>query len=206
MAALVLSLGAMVVPIVTVIEMRLVTPLILLNRTRKAHRLALCAAFYMLIIGLRRQILKILTAMATDADPDASADQEGEDGSDHHAGNIGEHDGTDGSGGGSDANATNPSSRFDGGAAMDEDDAGGCGGSSALSVDAGTIVQDAVLKTSGLAARAAAAKEVDVKRVDVGVAAAARQAGATDEASRRNKAVKDDVAADDADDADGGDD
>ena len=179
-----LALSAMAVPIVVVVEMRLVTPLILLLRTRKANKLALCAACYMLCAGLRRSIRKLLKALALSEAADEDEDDEGQ----PQQSNEGDGGGVDGdepsatsdaSTGGSDAAASggeqarvagverSASSGYSlgGGGGADEDGEGDVGGGAAF--DESLIAEDAVTKGAKLLARAAAAKEVDIKKVAV---------------------------------------
>ena len=179
-----LALSAMAVPVVVLVEMRLITPLILLLRTRKAHKLALCAALYMLVVGLRRQVRKILIALALADSADGGGeggggagggerDGEGRDGEHRHG--HGHEPPEDSAGGGgqpaseSAAAAADGDSgggySLDGGGGADEDGAGDAGFTHAA-VDASQIAEDAAMKASMLLARAAAAKEVDVKKLE----------------------------------------
>ncbi len=221
-AALALSLSAMSVPILVVIEMRLITPLVLLMRNRTGQRLALCAAAYMLGVGLYRGITKMMLATAA-----AGADESGTDDAEasepkRSAGAEGRSSGAtaDNSEAGADghdeaAQVSHQSSRslaFDGGGGTEEDGAGDM--ATGAQVDAGQITQDAVLKASGLVARAAAAKEVDVKKLatmpEPAMAAgtrlrimghAQRMAGRTTDSARRTR-FQDDVDVDAEADAD----
>ena len=197
-ATLSLALSAMCVPIVVVVEMRFVTPLILLCRTKKAQKLTICAAAYMLLIGLRRHVTKIVNFLVGRDDSGEAEAKEEESESRRDEGDI------DGGGG-------------------DEDGAGGDDGSAAMQVDACQIADDAGTKASILLARAAAAKEVEVKKVPLTTMASASSndehtsdisprtatgptaldaPAAGRKAQRRDAADQDDTADDVADDAD----
>jgi len=183
-AAFVFSLLAIGVPILLVVEMRLLTPLVMLARSRECHALSLCAALYMLAVGLRKGVQKMMMTLAgfeTDvggAGPRGAGDAPSGEG----AAEAGAGNGIDAAHGQSDgANATLASDSHGveavaqqsrvvdpgRGGGMDEDDPGDAGTATDGILGAADVAEVAMLKASGLAARAAAAKEVDVKRLEI---------------------------------------
>ena len=62
---------AMSLPILQLLEQRCITPGILLVRNKTGDKLALSAAFYLLVTALPRQIMRLRDALATAAEMDA---------------------------------------------------------------------------------------------------------------------------------------
>ena len=199
-----LSLIAMGVPVVQLLEQRLLTPVIGIFKTRAANPLALCAAVYMLAASLPRQIDRLLSAIMGGAVDSAQAAQSA-------SADAGDEAVVEDGGGG------------DGGGGDGQTEANG-----GSSVEAGVSAEamgDAATRVTRLLARAVAAKEVSSKNMapyptipleaesEGGAAAAgghittmAAAARLRAYANRRRDHVVDDDDDDDDDDDGGGDD
>jgi len=183
MLAFVLALIAVAIPILTLIEERLVSPLVLIWRNGKAHKLSFAAGLYMLVVGLRKQVFKLIAKVGMGAAmPEARS---GATPTSHPAGMTGEgvaneamatdaspgEDGHEAHGQASnearaekDSSGPQAAPRFDAdvGAADDE----GAAFSASAQVSAHEVVEVTGTKGGALVARAFAAKEVDLAQIE----------------------------------------
>jgi hypothetical protein len=159
-AGLWVAVFAVAVPMLQLLEQRIVTPCVGIVRTGGCDRVALVAALYIFVTGLPRRIQKIglLIAGLDDADDDDDDDDGGGD----------DGEGGDDDGGGDDAQQTTTGASASMDAGDDAGDGGdGSGAAEGVALDA-TDAAEAAAKVAKLAARGVAAKEVQGKETDGG--------------------------------------